>query len=321
MTRSTKALVLIPLTAAAVLAGCGGNDSAGDAATAAKPGAAGVTDNGGGGSARLGEATSTSRDGVKTEDSDGAPAAQDSTSARVLPADRDIVYRGSVTVRVADVARALARAEALTQDADGIVFDEQTSTEPGRRGFSQATLTLRVPPSQFASTLDALGRFGRQLSRTKSAQDVTTEVTDTTSRVRSQERSVARIRSLLAEATTIGEVVQIEAELARREADLESLQAQLARLKDVTDMASIEATFLSRTAPTPVVEEEDELGFVSGFRGGWEALVGIVLVALTVLGALSPFAVLVAVLGLPAYALLRRRLRHPVPTPSADASA
>ena len=50
----------------------------------------------------------------------------DSTSARVLPGDRDIVYRGRITVRVKDVARAAGRAEDLALQADGVVFSQET---------------------------------------------------------------------------------------------------------------------------------------------------------------------------------------------------
>ena len=175
-------------------------------------------------------------------------------------------------------------------------------------------MTVRVPPSQFASTLDSLGRLGTELSRSRSAQDVTIELADTGSRVRSQERSVARVRALLSEAETIGEVVQIESELARREADLESLQAQLARLEDVTALATIDATFLARGTPRPAPAAEDDLGFVAGLRGGWAAFVEIVLVALTVLGAVLPFGIAGLLIGFPAYALLRgRRLRRTAP--------
>ena len=72
------------------------------------------------------------------------------------------------------------------------------------------TSPLRVPPQDFGGTLDRVGALGRELERTRSARDVTTELADVDSRVRTQERSVARVRTLLAQADTIGEVVQIE---------------------------------------------------------------------------------------------------------------
>jgi len=238
----------------------------------------------------------------------------------VLPIGRDIVYRGQITVRVKDVGRAATRAESLVLGVNGVVFSEQTSVDPDRRGVGEATLALRVPPTQFAATLDSLGRLGKELNRTRSAQDVTTELADTDSRVATQERSVARVRSLLAEADTIGEVVQVESELARREADLESLQAQLARLEDVTDLATIDVTLLARHTDPPPAADDEDLGFASGLRGGWDAFVSVVLVALTVLGALLPFAVAAAILGAPAYVLLRSR-RRAAAAPTADQAA
>jgi hypothetical protein len=279
---------------ALVLSGCSGTstqDAAGGAGDAARPAenAAGGTGAGMGGG-------------------DGASGPR--TSSRVLPSDRDIVYRGQITVRVRDVARAAAHAEDLAVEVDGVVFSAQTSVDPHHRDRAEAHVTLRVPPTSFDQTLDSLGALGAELDRARSAQDVTTEVADVDSRVRTQERSVARLRALLGEADTVGEVVQVESELARREADLESLQAQLARLEDLTDLATVEATFVATGRPAP---EEDDLGFLPGLRGGVDALVEVALVAATVLGAVLPFAVAAAVAGLPAYALLRSRRRTPAP--------
>ena len=299
--RLVAGLLGAPLIAALLLAGCSADetatsaDSAGGLASSPQAAGSGGTESKGGGADTSGA---------------GGPAGE-RTVARVVPGDRDIIYRGSITVRVRDVARAAARAESLVAGVDGVVFSEQTSLDPGRRGYGEARMTLRVPPSQFGPTLDALGRLGRELTRSRSAEDVTGQLADVDSRVRSQERSVARVRLLLGRADTIGEVVQVESELARREADLEALQAQLARLEDVTDLATIEVTLLAHRDPAAPPAGEDDLGFLPGLRGGWEAFAGMVLVASTVLGALVPFAVAGAVLGLPAYVVWRRRRPAP----------
>lgn len=311
--RKSNIAQLTPLVLlAAALTGCGAGGGSGNDATSASAG-----------SADSGNQVAPEESGsdASRERSAGSPAAPgDRTSARVLPNGRDIVYRGQVTVRVRDVARAAARVEGLVLAVDGVVFSEQTTADPRRQGFGEASLSLRVPPSQFSATLDSLGALGKELSRARSSEDVTTQLADVGSRVRSQERSVARVRSLLSEADTIGEVVQVEAELARREADLESLQAQLVRLQDVTDLATIDVTLLARSAPVPADHDDEELGFSSGLQGGWDALVGIVLVALTVLGALFPFAVVAAILGLPAYLVLRSR-RRAITAPATEPAA
>ncbi len=309
------ALVVGTLLASFVLAGCSGG---GDSGTASSADSAGGST--GGGSAALANPEAAPDPGNSGRASDSgsttgeSKTTQDRTDARVLPAGRDIIYRGAIEVKVKDLARAVARAESLALDVDGVVFSEQTSADPSHPKAGDATLTLRVPPTQFAATLDALGRLGKELSRNRSAEDVTTQVADVDSRVRTQERSVERVRALLAKANTIGEVVSIESELSRREADLESLQAQLARLKDVTDLATIDVSIYSPRPGGQAVHETDQnLGFLSGLRGGWDAFVAIVLVGLTVLGAVIPFVVTAALVGLPAYLLLRSRL-PPGPT-------
>jgi hypothetical protein len=328
MTRSPRTSPARPVRAAAAvgalllagsLAACSGEDFS--TSSANKDSAA----SGGGGSAGTaakpqvpGDAAGDSAGGREEDKGTGTST---STSARVLPSDRDVVYRGSITVQVPDVGRAADRAEALATGSDGVVFSEQSTTDPRHPRYGQATLTLRVPPSAFGPTLDGLSRLGKELERQRSAEDVTTQVTDVDSRVRSQQRSVDRVRVLLGQAKTIGEVVQVEAELSRREADLESLEAQLAKLKDITDLATIEVTLVSPDrAPAPVKDDGPDLGFLTGLRGGLGALAGVALVAVTVLGALAPFALVVALLGVPAYLVLRGRRRPPT-TPPAPADA
>ncbi|HEY4315024.1 MAG TPA: DUF4349 domain-containing protein [Actinomycetes bacterium] len=231
------------------------------------------------------------------------------TAARIVPVTRSIVYTGSITVRVQDLTDAVNRAEALANGSGGLVAQEQTTEDPRHRGYGQATLTLRVPPADFGHTLDALGDLGRELDRSRSAEDVTTQVADVDSRVRSAQASVARVRTLLSRATTVGEVVRIESELSQRESDLESLQAQQKALAGLTDLATVAVTLVTpahHVAPVQPAHHR-ELGFVAGLKGGWDAFAAAVTVALTVLGAVTPFALVVTLVGFPALMLLRRR--------------
>jgi hypothetical protein len=252
------------------------------------------------------------QDAVSAGSSSGADEGEGArnTSARVLPVGRDIVYRGQITVRVKDVAAAAARAETLAAGVDGLVFAEETETGPGQSSAARASLTLRVPPTQFRPLLDQLGRLGKQLSRSQTAEDVTTQVVDVESRLQSQKRSVARMQTLLGRATTIGEIVQVEGELARREADLESLEAQQKKLDDITELATIDLSLVAPDTPAPTPADDEDLGFLAGLRGGWNAFLAVVVVALTGIGALVPFVILLGLVGVPAWLVVRSR-RHP----------
>jgi hypothetical protein len=298
------------LAAAGLLAGCGGGHGA--TSSSGSSGSSGVSAGGGSAAGSL-DAARAPVAGPAGKAAAGAAEHADGidNSASVVPITRSVVYKGVITVRVRDVAAAVTRAEGVATGVDGLVYAEQTSSEPGRKGPASATMTLKVPPTQFRPVLNQLGALGKQLSESQTAQDVTSQAVDIESRLRSQRASVARLRALLDRATTVGAIVQVEGELSQRESDLEALEAQQKRLGELVDLATINVDFVAPDvkAATPA-KKKGNLGFGSGLGGGWHALVAVVLVALTAAGALLPFVLTLALVGVPAWMVLRSR-RHP----------
>ena len=236
----------------------------------------------------------------------------------MLPAvvQRSIIHTGDITVRVADVNQAATQAEALADAADGYLGGDDRQIDAGQ---STATLTLRVSADRFDATMAAIARLGKEQSRTVSTQDVTSQVIDIAARLRTQQASVDRIRALLAKATTIGEIVSIESELTQREADLESLEAQQAKLGDLTTLSTITVTLLGPQAHLVVAKKtEHKSGFVAGLSRGWHAFLASMAWLLTVLGAVLPFAIGIALVAWLAR-LLVRRLQARRPTDGARA--
>ncbi|MFB6392080.1 DUF4349 domain-containing protein [Polymorphospora lycopeni] len=237
----------------------------------------------------------------------GQPAAGAPVRFRID--ERAIIYTGSITVRVDDVERAAGRATAIATGAGGFVgVDKRTSDD--RR--STASLELRIPANRFGQVVDDLARLGDQEQRDISTQDVTEEALDLDARLASQRARVESGRQLLARATNLTELVMLESELAKREADLASLEAKKRRLDDLTALSTITLVLLGPEAE----RDGEELGFVQGLKGGWEMFVTSLLVLLTIVGALLPWLI---VLGLPVAALvwlLRRRNRRPPVEPA-----
>ena len=304
------------LSAVLLLTGCGAGDDA-DVSGAApasegantEPGTAAGGERGGDPQADGANQDAAARDteaaGGSAPRAAGLPESGGAALDPIAFAGRDVVFTAELSVQVDDVASAVTRAEGIVGAAGGLVAGEETSRDPDSPAAARGRLTLRVPAAAFRSTLAALAELGRPVSQTQSAQDVTEEVTDLDSRLASQRASVERIRALLAEAKVIADIVSIEGELARREAELESLQARRARLTDLTTLSTITATF---TGPgvDPVVAAGEQ-GFLAGFGDGWAAFKAVVVVMLTVLGAVLPFVLVGAVIGLPLLVLRRRR--------------
>jgi hypothetical protein len=114
-------------------------------------------------------------------------------------------------------------------------------------------------------------------------------------------------------ANALSDVVTLESELTRRQADLESLQSRRAALASQVDLATITATLVLNEPAAPVQPDEHQLGFRSGLRASWTALTGATQIMLTIAGGLLPFAAVAAIVGIPLLLVLRRYRRPPVP--------
>ncbi len=222
-----------------------------------------------------------------------------------VPTERSVIATAEMTLRSEDVTATVNAIELIAASAGGFVSGRDISSNPDDPEGTRAVIVVRVPTAKLNAVIDQAQAEGDVVRVTSDAQDVTETVVDVNSRVESAEASVQRIRALLSQATTIGEVVRIESELARREADLESLQAQQRSLADQTSLATLSVTVLAPNAVEPVAQDGE--GFVAGLERGWEALVGVVVVALTTLGVLLPFLVVAALILGPIAAAWRRR--------------
>ncbi len=271
---------LFVLGAALVLTGCGG------------------AVNGSAGSSRGGDAGAVARPG-------GPPAANPADPASVTLPDRAVVYTANLTVRASDVSRAAAGAKQIVAAVGGHVGEETSTDTPGSRPTS--TITFRVPSRQYQAVLDQLGssRIGRRLSLRQEAEDVTQEVADVDSRVRSAKATIASFRALLGRSGSVSEVIQVEQEISQREADLESLQARQKSYRDRTALATVTLRLESGTANAP--GHRRATGFTGGAAAGWRAFTAFVGGLALVLGWLLPFLVVAAMAGVPALWVWRRR--------------
>ncbi|MFI7281610.1 DUF4349 domain-containing protein [Micromonospora chersina] len=221
---------------------------------------------------------------------------------------RAIIYTGTLQVRVDDVERAAREASTAVTAAGGFVGGDQRNSDSAD---ARAELVLRVPADRFTNVLEALAKLGRQERREIRTEDVTEETVDLDARIATQRARVDSARRLLGRATSITDLVTLENEVGRREADLASLEAKKRRLADLTALSTVTVTFVGPEAAA--TEDEEDLGFLTGLRGGWSAFLGSLRVALTVLGAVLPFAVAVGVPVALVVALARRRGRRTPP--------
>jgi hypothetical protein len=329
----------LALSVLAACAGAGGSADTSAGSDTAERAAVGAAEPGSGAPQSgpgTGDSLQAGRDGSVASDASGSDKSTAAGIGVVALQQRRQVRTGQLSVQVRDVDVAVSSARSFATAAQGFVSDEKTSTRPvdqapedareeGGRGptsptdvpsvvVDESVLTLRVPQQSLDQVMGQVGGLGVVRSRSQSSQDVTDSYVDTASRVKSQRASVDRVRTLLSRATGIGDVVRLESELSRREADLDALEARLAALDDSTTLATLVVTFNRPGADVPAPQTHD--GFLGGLQDGWQALVSSTAVVLQIVGALVPFAVVLALVGLPVWLVLRRR-RADSPAPSA----
>ncbi|MDX6197750.1 MAG: hypothetical protein QOJ79_901 [Actinomycetota bacterium] len=211
--------------------------------------------------------------------------------AKPVTVPRSLIRTAQLQVRVDDVKKAAAEAEQTVEAAGGERSDEQLDLQASH---PTASLQLLVPPARLGTSLSRLSALGEELSRRLGTDDVTDEVVDLDSRLATQRTSVARVRALLDQAGNLNDVVRIEAELSRREADLESLQQRVRAISGQVAMSEITLSLTSQ-APKPKPKLATTIGFTSGLNGGWHAFTAAARVAAAAVGALLPFLPVLAV--------------------------
>ena len=177
------------------------------------------------------------------------PSSKDAGLPAATPADlgRDVIYRGTVSVRAPDVEAAACEAVSIVQGLGGFVFGQQVSSSPE----PESHLTFKVMPADFMPVLDSLAGVGELVEKRITADDVTERIVDFRSRIATAEASVLRLRDLLQEAPDLENVALIERELVQRETDLETLRGRLRTLTDAVSLATIEMAILQLHEPVP----------------------------------------------------------------------
>jgi len=319
----TPARIVVPalLVAALALTGCAGDDAdsgssessatsvGGDAPAAAEPqrqladGAAADTDAG-----LPAEAGGDSS--AKSEKARSAPES-------LIGQEQALIRKGNVALRADDVGRAQIEVQKVVDRYAGQVTDEESqSDDDGRAAFTR--MVLRVPSQDFGKAIRELKDVAELESATTNQDDVTSEVIDVQTRLRVQKRSIARISVLFQQAQSIRDIMAIESELSQRQADLESLEQQAAYLANQTTLSTIVVSIDEIPAKGPAPKDDDDTGFVAGLSAGWGALATFAVGLATALGAVLPWLVVVALVGIPTLLLVRSLRRRPPATAGAS---
>jgi hypothetical protein len=222
---------------------------------------------------------------------------------RSSTADRSVIITGAMYMTVEDPIAAADQAADIVQNAGGRI-DARSEAAPDEHYGGSASLTLRIPSDDLDAVVDDLRELGTVDQFSTDSYDVTTEVTDLEAKISTLRASTARIEALLLEAKDLSDIITLENELDRRQAELQSLEARQRGLNDQVSMSTIDLSLT--TEPVVIVDDSPET-FWDGLVSGWTTLMGFLSGALVFVGMLLPWIALLAVIALPVVVKARAR--------------
>lgn len=134
----------------------------------------------------------------------------------------------------------------------GFVSDSDLS--PDGSGPS-ARLVLRVPNDQVDAVLGSLGQVGTVTQEQVQGEDVTGQVINLDAQISTLDAEANAVRTLLARATSIGDILTIQNQLFDLQTQIQQLTGQQSSLADKTTYATISveltAPVVATAAPKP----------------------------------------------------------------------
>jgi hypothetical protein len=239
-------LALMALVLVGAFVGCGDERSVSSeamqrrGATAAGGGAfQGGT--GGGGGMRMARAARSAATAPASESGfEQAPASS-------WPKSPMVIRNASLDLRVDDVTRVQREIGRLARDAGGYVAGATLRSEDKPE---TATITVRVPNEGLDDMLDRIAALGRLLSKKLTAQEVTEEYVDLSSRKRNLEREEGRLLELLDRAGKVHELLEVEQEVSRVRGEIEMTAGRMRYLENRVALSTVQVQL---SGPEPPV--------------------------------------------------------------------
>ena len=151
----------------------------------------------------------------------------------------------------------LAALKGLCESAGGWIASSQESTGSG--GLRSASLTLRIPSAELSGFLEGASGIGRVTRREESAEDVTEGYRDTETRLATQRALMARLQSLVTEAASLTELLELESQIADTQYTIDRLQGNLNAVDRKVDYATVSVSLREERPKDAVTDGKNGL--------------------------------------------------------------
>lgn len=193
----------------------------------------------------------------KTEDSAG-DFGDSSLSIGAVDPSRKMIYQVSYRIQTLDFDASLSAIDALAVEFGGYTESSEIfgrSIQSSRSQLRSATLVLRIPADRLNSFFGRVSSIGTITGESLSSQDVTLQYVDIDARLKTLQQQEERILALLAEATDLQAVLEIEQTLSDVRYQIESYTSQM---KQLDSQIAYSTVSISLSEVAVLTEPKDE---------------------------------------------------------------
>lgn len=196
------------------------------------------------------ERASVSKNIVVRESALQAPAPKPA-SANASFDQPQIARTGNLSLFVGNVDNAVSSISQLAHRQGGDVFSLQVNNADAATKAT-ATMEIRVPAQRLDAAMNAAAQIGKVRERSVSAQDLTSNLTDSSARLRNLRRTESDIRKIMDRSGSIAQVLDAENQLSQVREQIETLESQLKSMRTQVAYATISVNIEAEAASAPV---------------------------------------------------------------------
>jgi len=203
----------------------------------------------------------------------------DSLSANYPDAERKLIKRANISVRVENLDSAEDSVKALLKKYNA--YAASSNIEENSRYYS-----LRVPANNYDIFLAETGGMGRLINRYENTEDVTLRYYDLEGRLANKKELLKTFQAYLGKAKTIEEILSVEARISDLQYEIEGTGIQFRNLANNIDYATIDLNLFGpvTSAPNQELTFGERIKQLFGGFGGFLSAVAMVLLGIVIYG-------------------------------------
>lgn len=219
-----------------------------------------------------------------------------------------IIRNASLTLGTQDFEQDLEQLQAYCKDSGGWVSYVSQSGDADKAN-RRASLTLRIPVEKLDELLAGAEGYGRVISRTETAEDVTESYQDTAARLATQQAKMERLQAMMNDTASLSDLLELESAIADTQYNIDNLQSRLNSTDSQVNYATVDVSLREESAAEAVTTREKSLGerMLAGLQTGWETFAGFMKDMVVFLSAALPYLAAVAILTIIVRLICRKK--------------